>query len=852
MKRSEVDREKLSPMMQQYMQVKDEYEDAIIFYRLGDFYEMFFEDAILCSKELEIALTGRNSGLDEKVPMCGVPHHSYESYLEKLVNRGYKVAICEQLTSPDKKSMVKRGVVQVVTKGTLMEGASLDEKSNNYIGSIYDFSHCYAISYADISTGNFYAELIDHNEDALISEIAKLELKEVLVNSKISRRIISVLRESFQLLVTINNDLTESYREIYEDIKDIRLTTSVRHLLFYIEQMKKRNLSHFKKVIIKNPSDVLNLDIHTKRNLELTETLRQKERIYSLLWFLDKTKTAMGSRKLKEYIENPLINKQEIIRRHNYITTFLTEFIYKEELRNLLDSIYDLERLSGRVSYGNCNGRDLIQLKNSLKNLPKICSILEEINYDRTFDSLTELYTLLESAIRDDAPLTIKEGGVIKEGFDEELDNLMRLSSGGKDVLISIEQEEKEKTGIKNLKVGFNKVFGYYIEISKGNKELIKDEYGYERKQTLSNSERYTTKKLKEMEELILNSLDKQISLEYELFIKVRDKVKEYIPKLQIISDVLSELDVLLSFTVVAESNNFVKPEITDKRKLIIKNGRHPVVEVVQKREYVPNDVVMNERVNILLITGPNMSGKSTYMRMIAIIVILNQIGSFVPCDEAVLPIFDNIFTRIGASDDLVSGQSTFMVEMKEANYAIKNATLNSLILFDELGRGTATYDGMSLAQGILEYIHDNIGAKTLFSTHYHELTVLENNLRNLKNIHVSAKEEDGKIVFLHKVKNGAVDKSYGIHVASLVGLPKEIIDRSNEILNIYEHTENKKETYTQTSLFLDFNEKKEDKALKKLKEIDPLQITPLEALNILAKLKEEVINSDNLKKESE
>ena len=719
MKRSEVNREKLSPMMLQYMEVKDKYEDAIVFYRLGDFYEMFFEDAYICSKELEIALTGRNSGLDEKVPMCGVPHHSYESYLERLVNRGYKVAICEQLTTPDKKSMVERGVVQVVTKGTLMESGSLDEKSNNYIGSIYDFSHCYAISYADISTGNFYTELVSYDDEALVNEVVRLELKEIIVNSKISRKIIGVLRDNFHLLVTISNELTDSYKEIYEDIKDIRLVTSVRHLLFYIEDTKKKSLYHFKRVLIKNKSDVLHLDVHTKRNLELTLTLRQKERTYSLLWFLDKTLTAMGSRKLKEYIENPLVNKDEIIRRQGFITTFLTEFIYKEELRNLLDNVYDLERLSGRISYGNCNGRDLIQLKNSLSVLPDICKILSAVKYDRNFDSLDDLFSLLESAISDDAPLTIKEGGIIKDGYDEELDKLRELSSGGKDFLIDLELKEKERTGIKNLKVGFNKVFGYYIEVSKGNKDLIKEEYGYERKQTLSNSERYVTPKLKEMENLILNSLDRQVSLEYEIFVKIRDKVKEYIPKIQDISDVLSELDVLLSFTVVSENNNFVKPTITDKRYVCIKNGRHPVVEAVQKREYVPNDVIMNERTNILLITGPNMSGKSTYMRMIAIIVILNQIGCFVPCDEAVLPIFDNIFTRIGASDDLVSGESTFMVEMKEANYAISNATSNSLILFDELGRGTATYDGMSLAQGILEYIHDNIGAKTLFSTHY-------------------------------------------------------------------------------------------------------------------------------------
>lgn len=516
----------------------------------------------------------------------------------------------------------------------------------------------------------------------------------------------------------------------------------------------------------------------------------------------------MGSRLLKEYIENPLINKKEILRRQNLISTFLVEFIYKEELRELLNNVYDLERLSGRVTYGNVNARDLLQLKNSIKVLPEINKILKNLDYDKQIETLEDLHSLLENSIKDEVPITIKEGNIIKDNFNEELDNLRTLSSGGKDFILNLEQEEREKTGIKNLKVGYNKVFGYYIEISKGNAKQVKEEFGYERKQTLANCERFITPALKEKENLILNAEEKITSLEYEIFITIKDKVKTYVPKIQQIADILSELDVILALTVVAEQNNFVKPEITDTRNINIKEGRHPVVEIVSKKDYVTNDVVMDEKTNILLITGPNMSGKSTYMRMLAIIVILNQIGSFVPAKKQNYQFSINIFTRIGASDDLVSGESTFMVEMKEANNAVSNATKNSLILFDELGRGTATYDGMSLAQAILEYIHDHIKAKTLFSTHYHELTSLENNLRNLKNIHVSAKEENDKIIFLHKVKKGPVDKSYGIHVASLVNLPNEIIKRAREILNVYESKETKKEVYTQTSLFLDFDRK--------------------------------------------
>jgi len=803
---------------------------------------MFFEDAITASKELELTLTGRNSGLDERVPMCGVPHHAYLSYLEKLVSKGYKVAICEQLTEANKKGLVERGITQVVTKGTLMDQTALDEKDNNYIGSVYDFTHCFAISYADISTGDFYTKLVDHNNEKLINEVLRLNIKELIVNNKIDRAIINVLRENYSLLITISDDLLEEkYKHVYENINDLRMVTSIKHLLSYLQTTKIGTLSHLKEAKLVDKTKTLEIDIHSKRNLELVETLRLKERTYSLLWLLDKTKTAMGSRTLKSYIENPLTDKEEIERRYNYISTLLTEFILKEELRTALDDVYDLERLCGRISYGNLNARDLIQLKNSLKVLPTIKDILEKIGYDKSFDSLGTLYNLLENSINEDSPITVKEGNIIKNGYNEELDELRKLSSGGKDFILKLEQEEKERTKIKNLKVGFNKVFGYFIEVPKGSIPLIKEEYGYIRKQTLAGAERYITNKLKEKEDLILNSEEKSMALEYNLFLQIRDEVRKYISLIQNASQVISEIDVLQSFAVCAEQNNYVRPTLTDKNIIDIKNGRHPVIEKVSKKEYVPNDVYMDEKTNVLLITGPNMSGKSTYMRMLAIIGIMAQIGSFVPCKEATLPIFDKIFTRIGASDDLVSGESTFMVEMKEANNAIENATENSLILFDELGRGTATYDGMSLAQAILEHIHDTVKAKTLFSTHYHELTSLEKNLRNLKNVHVKAKEENDNIIFLHKIQNGAVDKSYGIHVASLVKLPKTIIDRAKEILDIYENTKTKKEVWTQTSLFLDFNPKEENKIEKRLKEINTLEITPLEALNILDELKKQI-----------
>ncbi len=851
MKRSEVDKNKISPMMLQYLNIKEKYEDTIIFFRLGDFYEMFFEDAITASRELELTLTGKNCGLDERVPMCGIPFHAYKNYLDKLIEKGYKVAICEQLTDPkETKGMVERDVIQVVTRGTILDD-SLNSKDYNYIGNIYDFEYCYGVSFIDVSTGYSYAIILEHDQDQVIKEILNYNLKEVIVNDKIDRTIISILREQYNILVTIQDNVYDGneYDYMLSDIKDIRINTTVKHLLYYLVETKKGNLSHLQKVELVDHHKHLLFDVHTKKNLELVETIRNQDRTYSLLWLLDKTKTAMGSRCLKQNIENPLTDYNEINRRYNIIEKFLTEFILKEELREELDKVYDLERLSSRISYGNSNARDMTQLKNSLMALPNIKKILDEVHYDKNIETLTDLYDLLEKSINPDGPIGLHEGGLIKEGYNSELDELKSIRKNSKDFILKIENEERERTGIKNLKIGYNKVFGYYIEVSKGNVNQIKEEYGWTRKQTLTTGERYITPLLKEKEDIILGAEEKIINLEFKLFTDIREIAKSYIPRIQAISKTLAEVDMLLAFAVVSEENSYVKPTLTLDNVIQIKDGRHPVVEKVSKGEYVSNDIIMGKDTNILLITGPNMAGKSTYMRQLAITVIMAQIGCFVPCKSCIIPIFDSIFTRIGASDDLVSGESTFMVEMKEANTAIQNATKNSLILFDELGRGTATYDGMSLAQAILEYIHDKIGAKTLFSTHYHELTSLANELPHLRNVHVSAIEEDKKITFLHKIKNGAVDKSYGIHVASLAHLPDELIKRADEILDVYEHKNVKKQTFTQTSLFLDTDDTTKDKEnenqaiIDKLKEIKPLEMTPMEALNLLYELKNELVS---------
>ena len=843
MNRKDVDINKVTPMMRQYLEIKNKNEDIILFFRLGDFYEMFFEDAINVSRELELTLTGKNAGLDERIPMCGIPHHAANIYIEKLVDRGYKIGICEQLEDPrTTKGIVKRDIIQVISKGTLIDSDALNEKENNYIGNIVDFSHAYGVSYTDISTGEITVFLSEHNISKVVSEIVSLGIKEVIMTSKVDKNIYNMLKNQFKLTVSVSDEIDsiKEYEYIYSDIGDARYIETIKHLLTYINNTQKRNLSHFQKAIIREQKAYLKMDVHTKRNLELTETLRLKQRNYSLIWLLDKTKTAMGSRRLKNFIENPLIDPVEINKRYDMVETLLNEFIKKEELQNDLFEVYDLERLSGRIAFGNANARDLIQLKNSLKVLPHIKELLDSIHFYKEIETLDDLYQLLEESIYENPPISVKEGYLIKEGYNSELDELKSLRKGGKDFVAQFEATEREKTGIKNLKVGYNRVFGYYIEVSKGQTSLVKEEYGYERKQTLSNCERYISPILKEKEALILNAEERIVDLEYELFTGIREQIKEYIPRLQEVAKVISEIDVLQSFATVTEENNYVRPTIVEERTLKILDDRHPVVEKVIDGEFVPNDIVMDHNTNILLITGPNMAGKSTYMRQVAITVIMAQMGCFVPAREAILPIFDHIFTRIGASDDLVSGESTFMVEMMEANYAISNATEKSLILFDELGRGTATFDGMALAQSIIEYIHNKIKAKTFFSTHYHELTDLETTLTGVKNIHVSALEENGNIIFLHKIKEGSVDKSYGIHVAKLANMPDALIKRASEILEVYENKEFKRDIKIQEALPLDeLMNQESSKIEKEIEQINPLEMTPMDALNKLFELKE-------------
>ena len=851
MTRSEVDRQKVSPMMRQYLETKDNYEDVILFYRIGDFYEMFFEDAINVSHDLELTLTGKNAGLDEKIPMCGVPHHAANIYIDKLIDKGYKVAICEQVEDPkDAKGIVKREVIRIVSKGTVMSDDMLDAKNNNFIGALKDLGHCFSLSYADLSTGEFISVLVEYELEKIINEIVNDNIKELIINGNVDPRIINTLKNNYSITISKEDCDIEikEYKDLYKDIKDVRIISSVCVLLNYLTSTQKRSIDHLQNVKVKDYKTYLKMDIHTKRNLELTENLRTKERTYSLLWLLDKTKTAMGSRMLKQMIENPLIDKEEIENRYDMVSKLLEEFLLKDELKELLNEVYDLERLAGRVSFGNANARDLLQLKSSLKVLPRIKEIVSILGFNLVIDDLTDLYEFLDKSIYENPPITLKEGYLIKSGYNKELDDLKLARSGGKDFIAKLEEKEKERTGIKNLRVGYNRVFGYYIEVSKGNSRQVKEEFGWERKQTLANNERFITPELKEKEQLILGAEEKIINLEYELFTNIRCKVKEVIPTIQLTAKMVAKLDVMIAFATVTEENNYTRPIITLDKEVKIIEGRHPVVEKVLNGEFVSNDIIFTKDKYVELITGPNMAGKSTYMRQMAMIVIMAQIGCFVPARKAYLPVFDKIFTRIGASDDLVSGESTFMVEMKEANRAILGATERSLILFDELGRGTATYDGISLAQAIIEYIHDNIKAITFFSTHYHELTSLEEHKAHIKNVHVSAHEENGVITFLHKVKDGSVDKSYGIHVAKLAQLPDSLIKRADEILMSYENKKTKKEVVSQISMNLEESVapiNKYDIIRKKLDDINPLELSPMEALNVLYELKSEMDKKD-------
>ena len=846
MKRNEVDRTKLSPMMKQYMEIKDQYKEELLFFRLGDFYELFFEDGETASRELELTLTGKNAGLEERVPMCGVPYHSVKPYLEKLVNKGYRVAICEQLEDPKTaKDTVKRGVIDVISKGTITDFELLDERNNSYIASILEFSDIFIITYADISTGELNSLTIDKNIDKLISEILSLGIKEVILLDNLNISLVDLLKNKYSIDVVFSSEYLNEELEYVDDLNDARQKAGIKHLFYYLVVKELKSISHFNNVNVIKKTDYLEMDIHTVRNLELFETIRLKDRTYSLIWLLDKCKTAMGSRKLKSFLLYPLRNIEELNKRYDKIETLNTNFIIKDELKNLLYEIYDIERLCGKITTGNVNGRDLLQLKNSLKVLPRIKEIIELLKFDDLLETHQDIYMLLEMALYENPPVGIKEGYLIKEGYNSELDELKSIRSGGKDFIASFESKLKEETGIKNLRVGFNKVFGYYIEVSKGQAKEVKDNFGWERRQTLTSYERFISPELKEKEALILNAEEKIIDLEYNLFMEIRNIIKKEVLKIKKTADTISNIDAILSLSICSEELNLVRPKLNNNKELEIIAGRHPVVEIVSGDLYVANDCIMNNNASTLLITGPNMSGKSTYMREVAIIILMAQMGSFVPASSANLPIIDKIFTRIGASDDLVSGESTFMVEMKEARNAILNATSESLIIFDELGRGTATYDGMSLAGAILEYISDNIKALTLFSTHYHELTSLEKKYKTIKNVHVSAIENEGNITFLHKVKNGAIDKSYGIHVAKLAGMPDDLIRRASEILADYEKNskKNNKDTDKIQLSFELFEEPHEDELQEKIKKINPLEMTPIEALNFLYELKNDLNN---------
>ena len=838
MKRSEVNYDDLSPMMKQYMDIKKEHEDELLFYRIGDFYELFFEDGITASHELELTLTGKNAGLKERVPMCGVPHHAVKSYLEKAISKGFKVAICEQVEDPKKaKGMVKREVINVVSKGTLVDLDYLNSYENNYLGSILDLSYAYLLTYADISTGDIYSEFISYDDTSLLNRILKLNLKEIIIKSDFNIKLINIFKNTYGINVTYNDNFYEEELTFIKDLKDERIIQGVKHLMYYLIVKELKDISHFSKVSVIDNNNYLNLDIHSVRNLELFETLRLKERQYSLIWLLDKCKTSMGSRTLKNWLSSPLKDEQRINQRLDIIEKLNNEFILRSDLLKSLYEVYDLERLCGKVTCGNFNARDALQIKKSLSVLPELSSIISKLGINIKINTHEELYNLLEKSIYEEPPITLKEGYLIKEGYNSELDELKTIRSGGKDFIAGLEKEERERTGIQNLKVGYNKVFGYYIEISKGQATKVKEEFGWERKQTLANGERFISPILKEKEALVLNAEERIIELEYNLFNEIKQTIKDNVLLLKETSSNIGIIDALASLSVVSEKEKLVRPTFNHNHLIDIKDGFHPVINIVNNGSYVKNDCYMDDKTNTLLITGPNMSGKSTYMRQLAIIIIMAQMGSFVPASSANLPIFDAIYTRIGASDDLVSGESTFMVEMLEAKNAICSSTENSLILFDELGRGTATYDGMSLAEAILEYVTTKIKCKTLFSTHYHELTSLENKYSTIKNIHVSATEDNGKLIFLHKIKDGAVDKSYGVHVAALANMPEEIIKNAENILKVYES--DAKNVTISNQLSFDFTEEKKDELREKLKEVDPLNTTPMDALKILFELKQ-------------
>jgi len=812
-------------MMKQYLSIKEEHKDAFLFFRLGDFYELFYDDAVEAAKLLEITLTSRDK--TSNIPMAGVPYHSATRYIEKLINHGYKVAICEQMEDPKAvKGMVKREVVRVITPGTLIDDFGISQDESNYILSLNQRDDIYDVVYGDISTGDMYS-FETKDLDTLYTQLSRINPREIVVSNN-SEAVLHNFYNDPPLITVVDG------------------TSSEVQLLSYIESQNKQRLSHLKDIIEINVNSNLKLSQSTISNLELVENLQTKKQKGSLYWYLNKTETPMGRRKLKRLIESPLVNVEEIKNRQDVVGKLLENFIEREDIKAALNNVYDIERLTGRMSFGNIDVKGFIELRDSLEGLPNVYKLLSSIGLIdnilfKDFDVLSDVYEMLK-VLKSDAPKTIREGNIFEYGVSKELDELRDIQNNSREWLENYLSKEKEKTNIKNMKIGFNKVFGYFLEISKGQAATFDAEkFGYDRRQTLTNSERYITPELKEMEDKILKAEDKSVILEYNMFIDLREKVKTHTERLQRTSEQLSILDCLISFADVSNEYQLVRPEFTEDELEII-DGRHPIVEkMLGERTYVPNDVKMDDDTFIYLITGPNMSGKSTYMRQVAIITIMSQIGMNVPASSCKIPIFDAIYTRIGASDDLSSGKSTFMIEMMEANDALKHATKNSLIIFDELGRGTSTYDGMALAEAMLKYIHHYIGAKTLFSTHYHELTDLDASLHHLMNVHVKASEKNGVLEFQHKVEKGAVEKSYGIQVAELAELPREVTIEARKVLKRLENTNDDTVDVTQLELTLDDTSEQTSTIEEKIKTLNINHISPIEALTLLSEFQGEL-----------
>ncbi|MEI3390288.1 MAG: DNA mismatch repair protein MutS [Clostridia bacterium] len=866
--------DKFSPMMQNYLKTKEDYKDCILFYRLGDFYEMFFDDAITASRELELTLTGKDCGQEERAPMCGIPYHAAETYVARLISKGYKVAICEQLEDPKTaKGIVKRDVIRVVTPGTVIESNLLEEKKNNYIMAIYKNGIYFGMSVCDLSTGDFrMTQIRDTNNFAmLMDEISRYSPSEIVVNELMfnSTEEIIKIKERFETYISKSNGFSQNVNEIKErsrivneDDKEIEklddyilAITAANGLIAYLVDTQKNNLEYLNKILLYNTSKYMSLDINARRNLEITEKLRDKSKKGTLLWVLDKTSTSMGGRLLRRWLNDPLVDECHINRRLESVKELKEDIILRGDIVDSLKKVYDIERLASKISYGSANGRDLISLKNSTAQLPGIKTILSKAKSQMLkdlygeLDELQDIYAIIDKAIVDEPPISVKEGGLIKLGYDEEIDRLKTATTDGKNWVLKLEAEEREKTGIKGLKVGFNKVFGYFIEVTKSNLSQVPDRYI--RKQTLANCERYITEDLKRLENEILGAEEKVINLEYNAFVEIRDEIEKNVQRVQKSANIISILDVLASFATVADDMNYVMPTVDNSGIIDIKDGRHPVIEkIIGGSEFVPNDTYLDKGENRLsIITGPNMAGKSTYMRQVALITLMAQCGSFVPASYAKIGVVDKIFTRVGASDDLSMGQSTFMVEMMEVATILKEATQNSLVILDEIGRGTSTYDGLSIAWAVAEYISDKekCGAKTLFATHYHELIQLEEKLEGVKNYSIAVKEKGEDIIFLRKIISGGTDESYGVHVAKLAGVPKAVTTRANEVLRSIERKnvlnekklekENKKETAGQ----LDMYNYKLAEIAHEIDKIDLNQLTPIDALNTLLKMKEKM-----------